>query len=95
MFLRSAKAKALAGIGDLDQAQQLMDQAVVLANETEAINLQGDIQVDAAEVFTAAGWTSEAKAALENAFALFERKGNIVARDRAGARLQSLHVGNT
>jgi class 3 adenylate cyclase/tetratricopeptide (TPR) repeat protein len=94
LFLRSAKAKALAGIGDLDQAQELVGKAIVLAAETESIDLQGDIQMDAAEVLIVAGRTGEARAALENASSLYERKGNVVSGDRARATLEGLGVGN-
>ena len=47
---------------------------------------------DLAEVLTLAGRTDEAEAALREALALFERKGNLAMAERTSARLRELRA---
>ena len=90
MLWRQARAKVFAHRGTLDEAEQLAHAAVALGEQTDAISLRGDSLVDLAEVLELAGKADEAVLALEQALALYERKGNLVMVERTRARLQDL-----
>jgi tetratricopeptide (TPR) repeat protein len=80
-----AKLRSRAG----HAASALARDAVELAERTDAWNLQGDALVALAEVLAREGLDSESQDALARAAALYERKGNVVARDRAAALLSN------
>jgi class 3 adenylate cyclase/tetratricopeptide (TPR) repeat protein len=84
---RSVRSKALARRGKLGQTEALAREAVALAEETDGLNLHGDALIDLAEVLGAAGRPDEARAVVEHALALYERKGNLVSVARARAAL--------
>ncbi|MGI8845751.1 MAG: hypothetical protein ACR2HC_06215, partial [Thermoleophilaceae bacterium] len=76
---RRAKALVLIHRGDLAEAEALARAAVDIATGTDDINMQGDCFARLAEVLAVAGRPKEAKVALEDALARYERKGNLVA----------------
>ncbi len=95
VLLGCVKAKALAGLGELEGAERLIQETLGIVWTTEAVDLQGDVHVDAANVFVAAGKIGEAESALETAAELYERKGNVVMRDRALASLERVRSGGS
>jgi class 3 adenylate cyclase/tetratricopeptide (TPR) repeat protein len=87
---RQVKAKVLARQGDHAEAERLAREAVAIAETTDMLSPQGDAYADLAEVLTLADRNDEAAAALEEAAARFDRKGNIVSAERARVRLAQL-----
>ena len=88
--LHRVAAKVAAHRGELQEAERLATEAVSLAERTDYLPLQGDAYRDLAEVLELSGKKQEAKAALEQALALYERKGNLVMVERTRARLARL-----
>jgi predicted Zn-dependent protease len=60
---------------------------VSLAERTDALNRHADALVALAEVLELAGSEDEARGFLNEALALYERKGNVAAARRARRRL--------
>ena len=90
MLARQVKAKVLARRGEHAEAERLALEAVAIGGETDMVNAQGDTHLDLAEVLELAGRRDEAVAALEQALALYERKGNVTASGLARTRLDEL-----
>ncbi len=88
--LHRVAARLAARAGDLEEAQGLADEAVARAGQTDFLHLAGDAYSDLAEVLELAGKKDEARDALEQALALYERKGNLVMTERTRARLERL-----
>ena len=84
---RQVKSKVLARRGAHEDAERLAREAVALAFTTDVPHLQGYATLDLAEVLRLGGKAAESAEALENAAGLFDRKGNVVAAERARARL--------
>ena len=80
---RSVRGRVLARRGDVEAALDLARDAVRVLEETDAIDLQGLMLLDAHETLRLAGRLEEAQASAREALALFERKGNVVAAERA------------
>jgi tetratricopeptide (TPR) repeat protein len=80
-LLESARGRALALAGDVDEAIARCDLAIEVAKRTDDLNMHGDVLTDLAEVLTAAGDRARAGEALEHAEALFATKGNVVQAD--------------
>ena len=80
----------LARRGDTAEAERLAREAVAIGAETQMPDSLGEAQSDLAEVLTLAGKTDEAEAALREALALFERKGNLAMAERTTTRLREL-----
>jgi tetratricopeptide (TPR) repeat protein len=87
MLWRQVRAKVLARRGEPAEAERLARDAVALCEKTDMLDPQGDVYADFAEVLSLAGLPKEAAAALEQALARYERKGNVVMAGRARARL--------
>jgi tetratricopeptide (TPR) repeat protein len=87
---KSARAKALARTGKLAQAERLAREAVAIREPTDLLNDKAEMLLALAEVLGLRGKTTEAAEALEQAHALFEAKGNVVAADHARASLLAL-----
>ncbi len=87
---RSARAKILARRGDVEVGLRLAEEATKLAEQTDFLNIHGDALTDQAEVLQLAGETEEAASALEEALALYERKGNKVAARKAAGTAKQL-----
>ena len=90
MGLLRTRAKLLADQGDLDAAKRLAQEAVELAARTDYLNTHATVLTDLAGVLELAGRREEAVAAIEQALALYERKGNLVMAERTRERLVSL-----
>jgi class 3 adenylate cyclase/tetratricopeptide (TPR) repeat protein len=88
MLWRQARAKALAHRGELAEGERLVREAVALAEPTDMLNAHAEALMDLAEVLTLA--QKDASAELEQALALYERKGNVVMAERARAHLAEL-----
>jgi tetratricopeptide (TPR) repeat protein len=80
---RSARAKALAGLGRTEDAEQLAQEAVTLASQSDFLVLRGDALLVLGEVLIVAGRPGDAKAAVEAALELYEQKENTVSAARA------------
>jgi class 3 adenylate cyclase/tetratricopeptide (TPR) repeat protein len=90
MIWRQVRAKVLAHRGEHGDAERIAREAVAIAEDTEWLNGQGDVYADLAEVLALANRPKEATEALEQALALYERKGNLVMAGRTRERLQEL-----
>ena len=88
MLWRQARGKVLARRGELEEGERLAREAVALAAETDMLNAHADALIDLAEVLALAG--QDARAELEQALALYERKGNLVMAERTRSRLAEL-----
>ena len=86
-------AKVLARRGEQQEAERLAREAVAIAETTDDISGQGDVYADLAEVLVLGGKHDEAIAALEQALARYERKGNLVSAERVRTRLASSVAG--
>jgi class 3 adenylate cyclase/tetratricopeptide (TPR) repeat protein len=93
MTLRQVRAKVLARNGEHAEASRVAREAVALGDGTDLLDSQGGAYADLAEVLTLAGEHHEAAAALEQAIARYERKGNTVLAARSRARLAALRAG--
>jgi len=83
--LRWVRARLLAHEGDLAGAERQVQEAVEALRSIEAPDLRGDCLVALADVLAIAARPDEARAALEAALELYERKGNLVSAERARA----------
>ena len=63
-----------------------------IGDDTEALDVQGDVYADLAEVLLLAGTPAEAAVALGQALERYERKGNLVSAERTRMRLRELEV---
>ena len=85
MLWRQARAKVLARRGNLQEGERLAREAVALAAETDMLNAHADALIDLSEVLALAG--QDAQAELQQALALYERKGNLVMAERTRSRV--------
>jgi tetratricopeptide (TPR) repeat protein len=74
----SARSRLLAGRGELREAETLGGMVVELARETDAVGLRGTALLDLAAVLRLAGRPADAVPLVQEAHALFRRKGNTV-----------------
>jgi predicted ATPase len=79
---RSARSKALARAGAIDEAEILARESVKLSDHTDLLNLRGEVHESLAEVLLLAGRAGEASEAARAATELFEQKGNTLALAR-------------
>jgi tetratricopeptide (TPR) repeat protein len=84
---RATRAKLLARTGELDEAAALAREAVRRAEKTDGLNRKAKAFLDLAEVLRFGGKPAEAAGAVEAAFELYSRKGNLAAARRARALL--------
>ena len=75
VWWRIAAALALAGMGELERAEDRARQALVIARPTEAPFLLGDTLSCLGEILLAQGRTTEGGSALQEAIGIFEAKG--------------------
>jgi tetratricopeptide (TPR) repeat protein len=85
-----ARASVLAARGELERAEEAAREGVRLAELSDALSQRGDALVSLAAVLEHRGRVGEAAAALNDAIALYERKGNVVAAERARSTLGQL-----
>jgi class 3 adenylate cyclase len=89
---RSVRAKAVAAIGGLDEAEELGRAALALVDTTDALNQRADVRLNLSETLRLVGHSGEAAALAEDAAALYESKGNEVGARRARGVVQELTV---
>jgi class 3 adenylate cyclase/tetratricopeptide (TPR) repeat protein len=87
---RRVRAKVLARMGELEEAERLGREAVAIASVTDVLDLRGQALADLAEVLRLASRPEEARALVEEAIRLYDEKGNIV----AARQLRALHDGS-
>jgi tetratricopeptide (TPR) repeat protein len=87
---RQLRAKALARLVHLDEAEGLAREAVRLAANTDFLAMHAGALLALAEVLRLADRSSDAAAALREALELFRQKGNVVAAARAESSLAEL-----
>ena len=90
MLWRQVRAKVLARRGEPGEAERLAREAVAIGGETHLTESIGDAHADLAEVLELAGRAADARAELEAALALYERKGHVLSANRMRARLDAL-----
>jgi len=87
---RTARARAHAALGRIDDALEIMDVAIRLCEATEWPETHGDALTDLGSILEAADRLDDARAAYRRAIELYEAKGNVAAiavvRGLAGAR---------
>jgi class 3 adenylate cyclase/tetratricopeptide (TPR) repeat protein len=89
----AVKARALARLGELDEAERLARHAVAVAWATEYSNLRAISLEALAEVLHRTGRTDEAAEALREVVAVYEGKGNVVSAATARKALTDLAAG--
>jgi class 3 adenylate cyclase/tetratricopeptide (TPR) repeat protein len=82
MLWRTALAKVAARRGHAHEAESLAREAVTIGAGTDYIPIRADCLADLAEVLRLAGRADDAAAALDEALALYEQKGNVVMAER-------------
>jgi DNA-binding SARP family transcriptional activator/tetratricopeptide (TPR) repeat protein len=92
MRVRSVAAKLHARLGDVTDAEDAARAAVALSEQTDALNDRAQVLLDLAEVLRLAGRQEESLESTASAIALYERKGNTVAADRARSLLSGTLV---
>ena len=86
---RSIRAKVLARRGEYDAALRLAQESNALAAESDFLPARAGAMEDLSKVLYMAGRTDEARPVLAESVELFERKGNLLAAERARALLES------
>ena len=89
---RAALARILSSRGEHAEAEQLVREALALVEPLDFIGLKADVHDVLGEVLERAGRVDEAAAAVEQAIALHERKGNIVSAARSRSVLDHLRA---
>jgi ATP/maltotriose-dependent transcriptional regulator MalT len=87
---RATRAKALARRGRVEEAKELAREAVAYGSSSDFLSARGDSCMDLAEVLEIDGDLRGMTAAVEDAIALYELKGNVLAAGQARSRLQAL-----
>jgi predicted ATPase/class 3 adenylate cyclase len=80
---RSSRAKLNARHGKIEVAEELAREAVRLCAQTDLLNTHANALLDLAEILALAGRREDALKVLQQASALFERKGNLASLRRA------------
>jgi class 3 adenylate cyclase/tetratricopeptide (TPR) repeat protein len=83
--------KLAAERGSLEEAEALARQATERAAQSDDLNNHALALADLAEVLELTGAREEAAASLEQALALYERKGNVVMAEQMSVRLTESH----
>ena len=86
----SARSRLLARRGELREAETLAAMVVELARETDAVGLHGTALLDLAAVLRLAGRPADSVPVIEEAHALYQRKGNTVLVRRTEGILDEL-----
>jgi class 3 adenylate cyclase/tetratricopeptide (TPR) repeat protein len=79
---RRVRAKLLARLGDVEEAERVAREAMTLAARTDYLDLRAQTSADLAAVLSLAGHAQASAAAREESIRLYEQKGNIVAAKR-------------
>jgi hypothetical protein len=86
VFRLAAKARLAARDGDFGRALDLARRAVDAGDRSAWLNSRARLWLALAEVNSAAGLAAEAEAAVAQALALYEAKGNLAAAQKIGER---------
>jgi tetratricopeptide (TPR) repeat protein len=89
---RGPLATVLARRGRRQEAERLAAEAVAMARRSDMLTMQANALLDHAGVLRLGGAAEQAAPLLREAEALAERKGNLVARDRAREILARVHA---
>jgi tetratricopeptide (TPR) repeat protein len=92
---RAVAAKLQARRGEVEAAERLAREAIDIADSTDVLNQRAKLRLDLAEVLRIAGRDADATGAVEEAIALYERKGNVVAAQRARTLLDVSALAET
>jgi class 3 adenylate cyclase/tetratricopeptide (TPR) repeat protein len=84
---RRVRAKVLARMGELEEAERVGREAVAIAAATDVLDLQAQALADLAEVLRLAERSEESRALVEEAIRLYDQKGNVVAAGQLRALL--------
>lgn len=87
---RAARAKVEARRGRAEPGERLAREAVDMAEGTDSLTLRADALSDLGEVLRLAGRPGDATAAVAEAVALYEKKGDVASAERARRRLSRL-----
>ncbi len=87
---RRVRAKVLARIGRIEEAERLARDAVAIASDTDFLSLQAQTHADLGEVLSLADRREDGVTELEEALRLFEQKGVVVAARRLQDRLDAM-----
>ena len=87
---RSVRAEYLAGRDRLDDAEELAQEAVRIAEMTDFVSTRADALIGLAEILQRAGRPNEAKAVAADGLLLYDKKGNWVAARTARNRVAIL-----
>jgi DNA-binding SARP family transcriptional activator len=87
---RAARARARAGLGDLEAAESLARDAVAFAEHSDFLNVHGDALVTLAEILERTDRADSAAEALRGAVGLYEEKGNVVSAGNARMILERI-----
>ena len=87
---RSIRAKILAGRGEADEALRLSAEAVEWVHRSDNLQEIGDCLLDRARVLRLLGLSAEARASLEEALAVYGRKGIVPSIERTRALLAEI-----
>ena len=90
VHLFGARARALASVGRLEEAEELARDAVQHARTTDFLVMSGDSYCDLAAVLRCGGRVDEARRLLEEALQAYRQKQHIVAIGRTGNLLDRL-----
>ena len=93
MHCQSVEAKLQARSGSFADAEDGARRAVALSDQTDALNDRAQVLLDLAEVLRLAGRHDDSLEAIARALALYERKGNAVAAERARSLRSGALVG--
>jgi tetratricopeptide (TPR) repeat protein len=91
---RAARAIAVAGRGRLEEAETLARDALARALDTEYFLSITDAYLSLGEVLRLAGRLDEAREAMGEALAIFERKGLLLSADVVRTQIAGLHSGS-
>ena len=86
----TARAQVLAHRGDTSAAEQLSARAVAMASRTDWLNVRADAMIVHADVLSSKGDLAAAEEARTRALDLYDRKGNVMAADRARAMVKAI-----
>jgi len=89
MAWREVQALVHAHRGEFAEAEVLAREAVAMGEQTDSLDFQAEALCDLAEVLRAAGKTSEAAGAFDEALDRYERKKNVAMARQVRARLRT------
>ena len=84
-----ARARILAARGDTDEAVRAGRRAVMLSEQTDDVNMQGDALVDLGDVYLELGREGDAIRSFETALLRYAAKGNVAAAERVRPRVST------